>query len=191
MLISTVDGPNKNLSEGLFFKSTLRNYFKKIFWLKNHHFIEKNMLGNIFPIVSWECETRSIIGNDSTEHLPLGHSVVFLLFEWLDESWTINWTKIWLLYCAFTATRNYWRDVRSVKLKMIDSERDSVVGWTRPARIWILMGTTMMNTNTHVVSAPIATYLVRNGSRVEYANEFQFINIKSFFGLLRWYCIHI
>ena len=42
------------------------------------------------------------------------------------------------------------------------------------------MGTTMMNTNTHVVSAPMATYLVRNGSRFEYANEFQYISVKSF-----------
>ena len=42
------------------------------------------------------------------------------------------------------------------------------------------MGTTMMNTNTHVVSAPMATYLVRNGSRFGYANEFQYISVKSF-----------
>ena len=46
--------------------------------------------------------------------------------------------------------------------------------------IQTLMGTTMMNTNTHVVSAPMATYLVRNGSRFEYANEFQYISVKSF-----------
>ena len=43
-----------------------------------------------------------------------------------------------------------------------------------------LMATTLMNTNTHVVSAPMATYLVRNGSRFGYAHEFQFISVKGF-----------
>ena len=38
----------------------------------------------------------------------------------------------------------------------------------------------MMNTNTHVASTPIATYLVRNGSRFGYGNDFQYINVKSF-----------
>ena len=44
----------------------------------------------------------------------------------------------------------------------------------------ILMGSVLANTNAHVVSAPMATWLVRNDSRFGFMNEFQYVLVKTF-----------
>lgn len=44
----------------------------------------------------------------------------------------------------------------------------------------VLMGSALANTNAHIVSAPMATWLVRNDSRFGFTNEFQYVSIKIF-----------
>ena len=47
----------------------------------------------------------------------------------MDLKLNKDWTTLAYFYCNKAIN---WHNTRSVKLKMMDSERDSVVGWTRP-----------------------------------------------------------
>ena len=83
---------------------------------------------------SQEYETRTLIEKNYAKRLPLGHGVVFLLF-WvnigiMDLKYHKDWTTLPWFYCNKC---KLWYGNWTKKLKMIDSERDSVVGWTRPA----------------------------------------------------------
>ena len=44
----------------------------------------------------------------------------------------------------------------------------------------VLMGSALASTNVHIVSAPMATWLVRNDSRFGFMDEFQYVSIKTF-----------
>ena len=87
--------------------------------------MKKNILVNICAIVSRQCETRSLIGKDSDERLPLYHIVVFLLFWVIGGIMELKLHKYWTTLLAFTTKSD---NSRSEILKMIDSGRDYVVG---------------------------------------------------------------
>ena len=83
--------------------------------------------------ISHECETQTLIKKHHAERMPLCHSVIFLLF-WVIAGimdWKLQkyWATVACFYCKKAIN---WRNTWSVKLKMMDSERDSVVDWTRP-----------------------------------------------------------
>ena len=44
----------------------------------------------------------------------------------------------------------------------------------------VLMGSALANTNVHIVSALIATWLVKNYSRLSFMEKFQYVSIKAF-----------
>ena len=63
--------------------------------------------------------------------------------------------------------------------ELYDAEEEDELQVCRKG-VHTLLGSVLLTTKAHVVSAPMASYLVRNESRFDYSDQFQYINIKSF-----------
>ena len=48
-----------------------------------------------------------------------------------------------------------------------------------------LMGAVMVNTSQHICSAPMASYLVRNGSRFRYSHDFKYVPLREMIALVQ------
>ena len=86
----------------------------------------KNILSNIWAIVSQEYETWTLMGKDYAKRLPLSHGVVFILFWVMRGIMELKYHKDWnTLPCFYCNKAFSWRNTRSVKLKMIVSRPDT------------------------------------------------------------------